>query len=99
MTKTELYELVDALPDERITFRDGPSGRRAGLLGGPDVWEISMWVEDLASEPNPAATLVEESSLTRSQVDAALRYCAAHPQEIDARIELHRCETAAAEAS
>jgi hypothetical protein len=82
-----------------VTFRDGPTGRRAGLLGGPDVWEVAMWVEDLASEPDPAATLVEESSLTRSQVDAALRYRAAHPQEIDARIELHRRETAAAEAS
>jgi hypothetical protein len=34
-----------------ITFRDGPTGRRAGLVGGPDVWEVSMWVEDLADEP------------------------------------------------
>ncbi len=81
-----------------VTFRDGPTGRRAGLLGGPDVWEVAMWVEDLAAESDPAATLVEESSLTRSQVDAALRYRAAHPEEIDAHIELHRRETVAAEA-
>ena len=32
-----------------ITFRDGPTGRRAGLIGGPDVWEVAMWVEDLAA--------------------------------------------------
>ena len=38
-----------------ITFRDGPTGRRAGLVGGPDVWEVSMWVKDLADEPDPAA--------------------------------------------
>jgi hypothetical protein len=37
-----------------------------------------------------AAVLVEESALTRSLVDAALRYRAAYPDEIDARIELHR---------
>jgi hypothetical protein len=23
-----------------IVFRDGPAGRRAGLVGGPDVWEV-----------------------------------------------------------
>lgn len=33
--------------DERplVTFRDGPTGRRAGLIGGPDVWEIAMWID------------------------------------------------------
>jgi hypothetical protein len=79
-----------------ITFRDGPTGRRAGLLGGPDVWEVAMWVEDLAGEPDAIAALVEDSTLTRSQVDAAARYRAAYPDEISARIELHRRETAAA---
>jgi hypothetical protein len=23
-----------------VTFRDGPSGRRAALVGGPDIWEL-----------------------------------------------------------
>src|SRR3954453_21333834 len=27
-----------------ITFRDGPTGRRAGLVSGPDVWEVAMGV-------------------------------------------------------
>src|SRR5580704_12422732 len=79
-----------------ITFRDGPTGRRAGLLGGPDVWEIAMWLEDLAAEPDPVAALVEESVLTRPQIEAVLRYRAAYPLEIDARIELHRQETTSA---
>jgi hypothetical protein len=82
-----------------ITFRDGPTGRRAGLVGGPDVWEIAMWVEDLSGEADPVAALVDESVLTRAQVDAALRYRAAYPDEIDARIELHRQETVAASKS
>jgi hypothetical protein len=82
-----------------ITFRDGPTGRRAGLVGGPDAWEIAMWVEDLSSEADPIAALVEESVLARAQIEAALRYRTAHPDEIDARIELHRQETAAASKS
>ncbi len=82
-----------------VTFRDGPTGRRAGIVGGPDVWEIVMWVEDLAAEEDSVAVLVEESALARAQVDAALRYRAMYPGEVDARIELHRQETAAASRS
>jgi hypothetical protein len=82
-----------------ITFRDGPTGRRAGLVGGPDIWEVAMWVEDLSEEPDPVAALIEDSILTRPQIDAALRYRTAYPDEIDARIELHRRETAAASKS
>ncbi len=79
-----------------ITFRDGPTGRRAGVLGGPDVWEIALWIDDLGAEADPVEGLVEESVLTRSQIEAALRYRAAYPEEIDTRIELHRRETSAA---
>jgi hypothetical protein len=82
-----------------VTFRDGPTGRRAGLVGGPDVWEVVMWVDDLAGEDDAVARLVEESALTRAHVEAAVRYRAAYPDEIDARIELHRQETAAASKS
>jgi hypothetical protein len=80
-----------------ITFRDGPTGRRAGLVGGADVWEVAMWIDDLADEPDSAAALAEDGIVTRPQIDAALRYRAAYPDEIDARIELHRRETAAAD--
>lgn len=79
-----------------ITFRDGPTGRRAGLVGGPDIWEVAMWVDDLSADADPVAALVEDSILSRPQVDAALRYRAAYPGEVDARIELHHRETAAA---
>ncbi|MHB1576268.1 MAG: hypothetical protein ACYCX9_07130 [Candidatus Dormibacteria bacterium] len=82
-----------------ITFRDGPTGRRAGLVGGPDVWEVAMWLEDLSAEPDPVAALVKDLVLTRPQIDAALRYRAAYPDEIATRVELHRQETAAASQS
>jgi len=79
-----------------ITFRDGPSGRRAGLITGPDVWEIAMWIDDLAGVKDPAKTLAKDGVVTRAQIDAALRYRAAYPDEIKARIDLHQSHTAAA---
>jgi hypothetical protein len=79
-----------------ITFRDGPSGRRAGLIGGPDVWEISMWIDDLAGVSDAADTLAREGVISRGQIDAALRYRAAYPEEIQARIDLHHSHTATA---
>ena len=79
-----------------ITFRDGPTGRRAGLVNGPDVWEIAMWIDDLSGVKDPAETLAKHGVVTRAQIDAALRYRAAYPDEIQARIDLHTSHTSAA---
>jgi hypothetical protein len=79
-----------------ITFRDGPTGRRAGLITGPDVWEVAMWIDDLADVKDPAKTLAKDGIVTRPQIDAALRYRASYPDEIQARIDLHRSHTLAA---
>ena len=81
-----------------ITFRDGPTGRRAGLIGGPDVWEVAMWIDDLGPVKDPAAELAADGILTWAQIDAAVAYRAAYPDEIQVRIDLHRSETTAAEA-
>jgi len=81
-----------------ITFRDGPAGRRAAVVGGPDVWEIVMWLDDLSGEEDPAAVLAAEQGMARPLIDAALRYRDTYPAEIQARIALHRHETAAADA-
>jgi hypothetical protein len=81
-----------------ITFRDGPTGRRAGLLGGPDVWEVAMWIDDLGNDTDPAAELAADGIVARPHIDAALAYRSAYPDEIQARIDLHRSETVAAEA-
>lgn len=79
-----------------ITFRDGPTGRRAGVIGGPDVWEIVMWLGDLGQAEDAVADLIADRPLTRTQVEAALAYGAAYPEETQARIDLHRDATAAA---
>ena len=81
-----------------ITFRDGPAGRRAAVVGGPDVWEIVMWLEDLAEEEDPARVLAAEQGIARPLIDAAVRYREAYPDEIGVRIALHRHDTAAADA-
>ncbi|MCL5076973.1 MAG: hypothetical protein M1288_02500 [Actinobacteria bacterium] len=81
-----------------ITFRDGPTGRRAGLVGGPDVWEIAMWFDEIVANGDDLGARVAESNLSRTQIDAALRYRSAYPEEISARIELHRQSSAAADA-
>lgn len=80
-----------------ITFRDGPTGRRAGLVGGPDVWEVAMWLDDLDTADS-AAELAADGVVARHQIDAALAYRSAYPEEIQARIDLHRTMTASAEA-
>lgn len=79
-----------------ITFRDGPTGRRAGLIGGPDIWEVALWIGDLGSSADPEAELAIDGVVSRAQIDAALAYLSAYPAEIQARTDLHRSETAAA---
>ena len=82
----------------KITFRDGPTGRRAGLIGGPDVWEVAMWLDDLGPAEDRTADLAADGVVSRPQIDAVLAYRAAYSEEIQARIDLHRADTAAAEA-
>lgn len=81
-----------------IVFRSGPSGRRAGLAGGPDVWEICWVARQLGGGKQVAERVAEDLSLTPDRVAVALRYAAEFPDEIDARIELHERETAHYEA-
>lgn len=78
-----------------LTFRDGPTGRRAGLVGGPDVWEVALWLDELTGA-DPAAELATDGVVNRAQIDAVLAYRALYPEEIQARIDLHRSEVAAA---
>ena len=73
-----------------IVFRDGPTGRRASLAKGPDVWEI---VRDLQRERDTtrsrADLVAEETGLTPDAIALAANYYAAFPDEIDARIALN----------
>jgi len=56
-----------------------------------------MWLEDLGGD-DPASVLAAEQDISRPLTDAAMRYREAYPDEIEARIALHRHDTAAADA-
>lgn len=74
-----------------IVFRDGPTGRRAGLSAGPDVWEVIETLKGtgLADEQAIVAT-ADWGALTAAQVRAAVRYYGDFREEIDERIERNR---------
>jgi hypothetical protein len=71
-----------------IVFRSGPTGRRAGVAGGPDVWEIARDLRGAAAAhtADPIETVARTSGLDRRIVELAASYYAAYPDDIDERI-------------
>jgi hypothetical protein len=75
-----------------IVFRPGPTGRRAALAGGPDVWEVVRAVRSARSaepklDPADLIGLVHENTgIPVRMIGAAVRYWASYPVEIDAEI-------------
>ena len=76
-----------------IVFRDGPTGRRAALAGGPDVWEVIETLQgtSLAGEKAVAATAAW-GNLTPAEVRVAVRYYGEYRDEVDERVMLNRQE-------
>src|SRR5258708_29323450 len=70
-----------------VIFKDGPSGRRAALAYGPDVWEIVKFLREI-DERGPAAldAAAEELALDASRISIAMSYYTAFPADIDAEI-------------
>jgi hypothetical protein len=73
-----------------IIFRSGPAGRRAGIAGGPDVWEIVRDLKGAAHEgaKDPIETVSHTSGLDRGKVELAASYYAAYPDDVDERIRM-----------
>src|SRR5919204_4470641 len=73
-----------------IVFRSGPTGRRAGIAGGPDVWEIVRDLKAAAREGamDPIEAVSRASGLDRAKVQLAAAYYAAYPGEVDERIRI-----------
>lgn len=73
-----------------IVFRGGPTGRRAALAGGPDVWELIFTLKSGKARGEEAISATAELlNLTDSQVRTAVRYYGAFTNEIDRRIALN----------
>jgi hypothetical protein len=70
-----------------IVFREGPTGRRAGLAGGPDVWEVVSLLLGLRGRiEGRVAKAADQLGLTAAGVRAASRYYAEFSDEIDGQI-------------
>ncbi len=74
---------MDAHP--LVLFRDGPSGRRPALVGGPEVVDVIGAIVDgdvpVDQRRSRAASML---AVPESLIDAALAYYADFTEEIDA---------------
>ena len=70
-----------------VIFKDGPSGRRAALAYGPDVWEVVKFLREV-DERGPAAidAAAEVFSVDASRISTVISYYGDYPDEIDAEI-------------
>lgn len=100
-TSALIEELVDeGLRSRRhplIAFRSGATGRRAVLVGGPDVWELVGGVVggDVAADQR-IDRAVDVFGWPLAHVEAAFAYYAEFNDEIDAEIAAN--ESAAVDA-
>ena len=110
---TSLSSMANVFVDEAlraeehpgITFRSGPTGRRAGLVGGPDVWEVIDTLFTLR-EHDPALAedaliraTAEATGLAERKVRVAVAYYTDYRDEVDERITGNRQATDEAEAA
>lgn len=71
-----------------VTVRDGPTGPRATLVDGPDIWEVIQTIDNHPGDPEAAIPATAELlNLTEQQVQAAIDYRSINREEIDARID------------
>jgi hypothetical protein len=103
VTNLFVDEALRAEEHPGIVFRPGPTGRRAGLVGGPDVWEVIDTLHtireaepELADEALAEAT-AEAMGLSARRVRVAVRYYAAYRDEVNERIAANRETSAEAE--
>ena len=75
-----------------IMFRPGSTGRRAGIVAGPDVWEVVRAVKSArAHEPDIAeddllTMVADNTGVPVRLIRVAVRYWASYPDDIDAEI-------------
>lgn len=82
---------MDLVPG--VHFRDGVNGRRAAIVGGPEVWEVASVVramrmnDEKLSDQAVASRVAEVTSISPSQFDIALSYWAQFNEEIDQLVD------------
>jgi hypothetical protein len=82
-----------------VLFRDGPAGRRAALVVGPDVWELVVFLREIDERgPAAVAAAAEVFAIPEAAVSAGIAYYTAHTGEIDAWIAEAQAASERAEA-
>lgn len=80
-----------------VIFKDGPSGRRAALAFGPDVWQVIKALQEMDERSSSAIEATAEFlDLSAAKVRAAMHYYSAYADEIAA--EIAEADRASAEA-
>jgi hypothetical protein len=73
-----------------IVYRDGPTGRRAALAVGPDVWEVIVAVRHAAGRGEAKLRdAAKQLGLPEAQIRVAVDFASAYSQEIEDRIALN----------
>ena len=82
-----IAEGLDILHHPGIVYRDGPTGRRAALAVGPDVWEVvSALRHTRGGEEKRIATLAEQFDLHPRHIRTAIDFAAAHREQIEREV-------------
>lgn len=82
-----VMEGLDTLHHPGIVYRDGPTGRRAALAVGPDVWEvISALRYTTGGDEQRVAALAEQFGLHPRHIRTAIDFAITHRQDIDAQV-------------
>ncbi len=80
-------EGLDMVEHPGIVYRDGPTGRRAALAVGPDVWQVVSALRYTGgADEERVAVLAEQFDLHPRHIRAAIDFAASRRGEIDAQI-------------
>lgn len=80
-------EGLDGLHYPGIVYRGGPTGRRAALAVGPDVWEVvSALRHTSGGDEERVQVLAEQFELHPRHIRTALDFAADHRADIDRQV-------------
>lgn len=81
-------EGLDMVHHPGIVYRDGPTGRRAALAVGPDVWQVVSALRCTSgADEQRVAMLAEQFDLHPRHIRTAIDFAATHRDAIDAQVD------------
>lgn len=81
-------EGLDVADYPGIVYRAGPTGRRAALAVGPDIWEVASALRfTKGKEEQRVAALAEQFALHPRHIRLAIDFAASHHSDIEAQVQ------------